>query len=107
MSDTPERIWAFTNGGGLRVWTPRGPAYPGSMCEAKYIRADAVQAMIDAAVKEERKLATRVASSLNAAISLLERGGPKAAPSDRMFRQMLLDYHKALDDWTAAIRGDT
>ena len=37
-----------------------------------------------------------VAASLNAAISLLERGGKKAAPSDKMFNQMLLDYKASL-----------
>ena len=36
-------------------------------------------------------------SSLRAAISLLEGGGKKAAPSDKMFAQMLRDYHKAAD----------
>ena len=34
-------------------------------------------------------------ASLRAAISLLEKGGKKAAPSDKMFAQMLRDYHKA------------
>ena len=36
-------------------------------------------------------------ASLRAAISLLEDGGKKAAPSDKMFAQMLRDYHKAAD----------
>lgn len=35
-------------------------------------------------------------ASLAAAISLLERGGKKAAPSDTMFEQMLTDYRNAL-----------
>jgi hypothetical protein len=33
-----------------------------------------------------------MAASLAAAISLLEKGGKKAAPSDKMFEQMLTDY---------------
>lgn len=44
-------------------------------------------------------------ASLAAAISLLERTpkANKAAPSDRMFDQMLKDYRKALDDARQAI----
>ena len=38
-----------------------------------------------------------VAASLNAAISLLERGGKKAAASDKIFAQMLVDYNASLD----------
>lgn len=38
-----------------------------------------------------------VAASLNAAISILERGGKKAAASDKMFAQMLVDYNASLD----------
>lgn len=44
-------------------------------------------------------------SSLTAAISLLERGGKKAAPSDKMFEQMLTDYRKALEAGLAALGG--
>ena len=44
-------------------------------------------------------------ASLRAAISLLENGGKKAAPSDKMFKQMLLDYHKAADNAAAALKS--
>lgn len=47
----------------------------------------------------ERRLID-VSASLAAAISLLERGGKaakKAAPSDNMFDQMIVDYKAALD----------
>jgi hypothetical protein len=37
-----------------------------------------------------------VLASLVAAVSLLERGGKKAAPSDRMFAQMLVDYRRSI-----------
>ena len=37
-----------------------------------------------------------VAASLAAAISLLERGGRKASPSDKMFEHMLSDYRGSL-----------
>lgn len=55
-----------------------------------------------------RKAATAVAASLAAAISLLERGGKaakKAAPSDKMFDQMLVDYRRSLDRARTALRG--
>ena len=41
-------------------------------------------------------------ASLVAAISLLERGGKKAAPSDKMFDQMLVDYRNAVEKARAA-----
>lgn len=42
-------------------------------------------------------------AALSAAISLLERGGRKAAASDKMFEQMLVDYKRALNDCRAAM----
>ena len=42
-------------------------------------------------------------ASLAAAISLLERGGKKAAASDKMFAIMLDDYRKSLDSACAAL----
>lgn len=45
-----------------------------------------------------------VLSSLVAAISLLERGGKKAAASDTMFNQMLLDYKAAVTVGRKALR---
>lgn len=44
-------------------------------------------------------------ASLAAAISLLERGGRRAAPSDKMFEQMLKDYRKALKEARAVLRS--
>ncbi len=38
-----------------------------------------------------------VLPALVAAVSLLERGGKKAAPSDRMLEQMLRDYNAAIE----------
>jgi hypothetical protein len=43
------------------------------------------------------------AAALAAAISLLERGGKKAASSDKMFAQILDDYRKALGTARAAL----
>ena len=48
----------------------------------------------------------RVMSSLAASISLLERGGKAAAPSDRMFDQMLTDYKRNLEFARKALGGD-
>lgn len=45
--------------------------------------------------------AIKLAASFAAAVSLLERGGKKAAPSDKMFAQMLLDYKGSLDGFRA------
>lgn len=42
-------------------------------------------------------------AALSAAISLLEHGGKKGAPSNKMFEQMILDYKRALDDCRAFI----
>ena len=61
----------------------------------------------EAAVAAARKEGMPIASSLAAAISLLENAGKsakKAAPSDKMFDQMLNDYRKALDDWRKAYK---
>lgn len=44
----------------------------------------------------ERDAFIGVTASLAAAVSLLEGGGKKAAPSDKMFEMMLSDYRKAL-----------
>lgn len=56
---------------------------------------------VDTGVKstKHREALISCAASLAAAISLLERGGKaakKAAPSDKMFDQMLTDYRKSL-----------
>lgn len=43
-----------------------------------------------------------VAASLSAAIYLLEKGGRAAAPSNKMFDQMLKDYKRSLEQARAA-----
>jgi hypothetical protein len=71
---------------------------------------NALPGLIESAKRVE-KLETRdrvlidVASSLAAAISLLERGGKKAAASDKMFEQMLTDYRGSLNRARAALKG--
>src|SRR5688500_12195059 len=44
-----------------------------------------------------REILIDVMASLAAAISLLERSPKTAAPSDKMFDQMLADYRKSLE----------
>ena len=71
------------------------------------IDTNAERAKLDAL--RERLIDT--AASLAAAVSLLERGGKaakKAAPSDKMFDQMLADYRASLDAARAALKeGNT
>jgi hypothetical protein len=58
-------------------------------CGVKLVKA--VEAAVDAG------------ASLAAAISLLERGGRKAAPSNKMFDQMLVDYRNSLERTRATL----
>ena len=59
--------------------------------------AEAYAEELEAKLARAVEAGVDVAASLNAAISLLERGGKKAAPSDKMFAQMLVDYSASLD----------
>jgi len=47
--------------------------------------------------KEEREIFMDITASLCAAVSLLERGSKKAAPSNKMFDMMIKDYKKSLE----------
>ncbi len=74
-------------------------------------KSDAIVRMTEHAriVAEKENAMIACAASLAAAISLLERGGKaakKAAPSDKMFDQMLLGYKTALELARAALKGD-
>lgn len=44
-----------------------------------------------------RKALIDILASLVASVDLLERGGKKAAPSDKMFAQMLVDYKNSIE----------
>ena len=44
----------------------------------------------------EREVVTDLLANLVAAVSLLKRGSKKAAPSDRMFDQMIADYEASV-----------
>ena len=70
------------------------------------IAADAEAARLRGLLDEAREVTMCAASSLAAAISLLERGGKaakKAAPSDTMFDVMLNDYRTSLEKARAAL----
>lgn len=54
---------------------------------------------------DEREALTATTTALIAAISLLERGGKKAAPSNTMFAQMLDDYRQAVEKGRAVLRS--
>lgn len=43
---------------------------------------------------------------LVAAVSLLEAGGKNAAPSNKMYRQMLKDYHASIERGRAFIKAE-
>ena len=72
--------------------------------EEERIRAE--NARLEARVKELEDALVDGAGSLAAAISLLEHGGKKAAPSDRMFKMMLKDYRKSLKHIRIALKGE-
>lgn len=56
-----------------------------------------------ATLAELREAATDTLASLVAAVSLLERGGKRAAPSDKMFHTMLADYNASIKRARAAL----
>lgn len=53
----------------------------------------------------EREVCVGLLANLNAAVSLLERGGKKAAASDKMFEIMLDDYRKSIEAGRQMIAG--
>jgi uncharacterized coiled-coil DUF342 family protein len=66
------------------------------MMHSEYKTANARIAELEAALKD-----TTVC--LLAAVSLLESGGKKAAPSNKMFDQMLVDYKNGVERARAAL----
>ena len=115
MTDAPDEIFADLShspignvlSGTLVTETPDSEIVP----RVKYVRADIHTALareLAAALVREHELreaAIGVTAGLAAAISLLERGGKKAAASDKMFAQMLKDYRARLDAARTAL-GD-
>ena len=55
-------------------------------------------------IKKLRRALINTGANLLAAISLLENGGKKAAPSDKMFEIMLSDYRAAGDRAAALLK---
>ena len=64
---------------------------------------DAATSALAKAEGEARKIIMDVTAHLVAAVSLLKRGGKKAAPSDKMFTQMIKDYEASIDRARAAL----
>lgn len=89
MNDAPDRIRVAQDSDGF--WTCR-EAVSGSQ---EYVRADKVDDLIETL--------RSVTASLVAAHSLLSRSSKKAAPSDNMFDQMLIDYQRAINAGRSAI----
>lgn len=73
---------------------------------ALWARVSELELEVERVRQEAREETLPVAAALAAAISLLERGGKSAAPSDKMFEQMLNDYRKSLSDYRALITKD-
>ncbi len=67
------------------------------MLEDDFIKAEKEIDDIKAKLAKAVEAAVDAGASLAAAISLLERGGRKAAPSNKMFDQMLVDYRNSLE----------
>lgn len=70
--------------------------------------AECVRSAFEAAEAREARLSEALrgaTASLVAAVSLLKRGSKKAAPSDKMFDQMILDYEKSIEEARAALSG--
>jgi hypothetical protein len=113
-----ERKWRYVPGGNrpeVRESVRSGWA-TGLVCvveslnpidDAQFIAAAPARiAALEAENARMRDAAIDAAASLAAAISLLERTpkAKKAAPSDRMFAQMLDDYRASLERARAALR---
>jgi hypothetical protein len=58
-----------------------------------------------ARIAERETALVDVTACLVAAVSLLERGGKKAAPSNKMFDQMIVDYKNCIERARAALKG--
>lgn len=55
-------------------------------------------------MSERKDIVIDLLASLVAAVSLLKRGSKKAAPSDRMFDQMIADYERSIERGRAALK---
>lgn len=91
--DAAETEHGLTSNGNMwRFWAKMANSF-GDDYRKEKIRADAAEKML----KEIERVLTDTLAHLTAAVSLLERGGKKAAASDKMFDQMLLDYKASID----------
>lgn len=89
----------------IRALTPAN-AVAAQAARDRRMRAEGAKAA-EARIERLVENLISAAASLAAAISLLERSGmavKKAAPSNRMFDQMLIDYRATLESARAALR---
>jgi len=96
--------WSWDDDGNGNKWGRRflNPAVIHSTVEGM-INVDDEDARLIAAAPDLLDALLGTTAALTAAISLLEKGGKKAAPSDKMFAQMLIDYGRAADQARTAI----
>ena len=118
LHPTPEEryevAWALAKGEELRyteAWL-RDKSIGASPDRINFLQAAMIAAIREAEAAGEAKsddVLIRVLASLAAAISLLERmpKAKKAAPSDKVFEQMLIDYRNALEAGRTFIRAHT
>ena len=67
------------------------------------VALDAIASAVSDEIEKLREAALDALAGLVAAHSLLKRGGKKAAPSDKMFEQMLCDYGATITRVRAAL----
>jgi hypothetical protein len=103
MSDLVERLRGYASDDHERGCQGRyydcSCGYDGKRDPLMIEAADRIEQLEDALID--------AGASLAAAISLLERGGKKAAASDKMFAVMLSDYQKSMDRARAALEERT
>lgn len=107
MGDAPEKIFADRGlRGGLLY---REQKMPDTIAE--YTRSDLVAELTaeNERLKQEREVLVSTSklslANLVAAHSLLSRSPKSAAPSDKMFDQMLSDYQSAIDKVRADLKA--
>jgi hypothetical protein len=82
--------------------------YQGSIIKAKsredFLKTQ-IESLVSDALEESSEALKQVTVSLIAAVSLLESGGRKAAPSNKMFTMMISDYKKAIEQGRKVLWG--
>ena len=125
-----QRGWIYFNPDAGTEWAESHPVESGEVDDAEDIRPGTAEELLKQLLPAWRDLGTETAAretaeaalaetrerleeaakdalaSLVAAVSLLKRSSKKAAPSDAMFDQMIVDYEASIDRTRAALTGD-